>query len=222
MLSASATRRRSIATAKASPQASSTAAVTARWSIVAATIAGLALGVVAALADRHGGTLSDLLSVPGPWIATAALVAVLAARAARRWAAPVTTAGFLLAGVAAYYLAKHTTMAGTPGPLVAFWGVLAVVVGVTGGALAAWCVDRPWGLAAVTGAVAGWLAVEALLLPAAPTGEALAGAVGAGIVGRGVGSRGRQPRAIAIGACVGATAATGVLAVLSRALTAAL
>lgn len=220
VLTPAATRRRVASSTIASPPPSSaeapaTVAPTLAWT----TAAGALLGVVAAVADGLGGLLSDLLSAPGPWIAGAVLVAVAAARARRPWAAPAATAGFLLAGIAAYYLTKQVTTGAAPGPLVAFWGILAVGVGVGLGAITAWCMARPWGVAAVTGAVAGWLVVEALLLPAAPRGEALAGILCAGFVGRGGGPHGRRWGAAAAGAAVGALAAACVFAVLSRALT---
>lgn len=186
------------------------------------TLGGGALGAVAAVADGRGGPLADLLSVPGPWIAAAALVAVLAARGTRAWGPAAATSGFLLAGVAVYYLAKQSLTGATPGPLVVFWAVLAVGVGLVGGTLVAWCSARSWGTAAVAGAVAGWLAVEVLLVPSAPPAEAVMGAISVGITGRGAAGRAPAWHAAVIAAAVGAAVAVGVLSVLSRALSAAL
>lgn len=214
----SATRRppRAAARTLSSPSAAPTA------TLAFAATAGLALGVVAALADGHGGWLSNALSLPGPWIAAAALVALAAARDARRWTTPVATAGFLVLGIAAYYVTKQAATGAVPGPLVAFWAVLAVAVGVGGGIAVSWGSARPWGVAAIVGAVAGWLVAEALLAPSAPLGEAVAGLAAIGVVGR-ANTNGRVTwRAASLGAGVGAAAAIGVFAVLSRALSAAL
>lgn len=221
MLTPPATRERPVAAD--APPPSSAAAALLPWAVLAwSAAAGIALGVAAAVADGRGGALSDLLSVPGPWIAGAAAVAVAASACGRGWCAPAATAGFLLTGIAAYYLTKQSTMGSTPGPLVVFWGGLAVAVGVGIGVASRWCAAHAWGVPAIAGAVAGWLVVEVVVLPAAPSAEALAGLVGVGLVSRGTEPRARRWRAVALGASAGALAAACVFSVLSRALSAAL
>lgn len=188
--------------------------------------AGLLLGAIAAVADGHGGAWADALSLPGPWIAGAAVVAIGAARArsGTRRTAPLATAAFLLAGMAAYYVGKQALAGAVPGPLVAFWSVLAVLVGTTLGAGVDRLRERACGEAAIAAAVGGWLVAEALLFAAAPMGEAVAGlaCVGLGLGTTATDGARRRRAVLAGGALCGAGSAVAVYAVLSSALSATL
>lgn len=217
------------ATAPARPDGRSlrtTAPAHPTWAVALAlsSALGVLLGVIAALADAEGGWLADALSMPGPWLAAAALVAAATdRRRPRALTSSLATAAFLAFGVAAYYVVKQATLGAAPGPLVVFWGALAVAVGAALGLGVHVVLRRGWGPAALAGLIAGWLVVETLAAPAAPTGEAVAGLLGVGVASRqqAAGSR-TWWLAAGAGAGIGAAGAAVVFAVLSRVLSAVL
>ncbi len=188
----------------------------------AALVVGALLGLVAAFADAAEGPLGVALSLPGPWVAGAALVAALASRACGSTRRPIIkgslcAAGFLIGGMVAYYAGKQALTGAIPGPLVALWLLLAAGAGLIGGAGVAWATPRPWGVTALAAGVTGWLLVEAAAVPSAPLAEAVVAVlIGTAVA---INSPSRRLAPWLTGAVVGGAGALLVVSVLPAVLT---